>query len=258
MNWTDEQLMAYVDGELGAPLRGELEQALAGDAALRGRVEAWRVQRRRIEAALAPVLDEPVPERLSRLLAAVPAPAPAPAPAAAVIDLAAARAAREAPPPRRAAPGWWAWGGMAASLVLGVLLGQQGLGSLGAGGSPDAAVALRDGRLVAGGALDGALSRQLAGDTTAVALPLSFVDRDGAYCRAFRTAELAGLACRRDGAWAVQALAAAPASAPAAGTMRQAAAELPREVLLAVDQRIAGDALDAAAERAARDRGWQR
>ena len=40
--------------------------------------------------------------------------------------------------------------------------------------------------------------------------------------------------------------------------MRQAASPLPRAVLDAVAQRIDGAALDAAREKQARDRGWQR
>jgi hypothetical protein len=40
--------------------------------------------------------------------------------------------------------------------------------------------------------------------------------------------------------------------------VRQAASALPPAVLSAVDQRIAGDALDPVRERQARDRGWRR
>jgi anti-sigma factor RsiW len=244
MNWTDDTLMAFVDGELDAAQRAALERALVGDAALQSRVAALRAQRQRVSAAYAAVLDEPVPDRLAGLLANAPA-----APSAPVVDLGAVRAAREQRP---AMPGWAQWGGMAASVVLGVLLGWQ----FGGTGS-DAPLGVRDGRLVAGGAVDQALSTQLASVAGApVAVQLSFVDRDGAYCRTFSTAALAGLACRRDGQWAVQTLAATAVAAD--GAMRQAATSLPREVLLAVDQRIAGEALDAARERQARDQGWRR
>jgi hypothetical protein len=89
-----------------------------------------------------------------------------------------------------------------------------------------------------------------------VAVQLSFVDQGGSYCRTFSTAAVAGLACRQRGQWVLQNLAATEA-APA-GAVRQAASELPRAVLDAVDRRIAGDALDANRERQARERGWQR
>ncbi|MEO8297242.1 MAG: hypothetical protein ABI574_05485 [Burkholderiales bacterium] len=251
MNWTDDDLMAYVDGELDSARRSALEQALASDAALRDRVNTWRAQRERLAAAYHPVLDEPVPDRLAQLLA------PA-ARAAAVVDLAAVRAARSTKRP--AAPDWRQWGGLAASLVLGLALGMM----VDRGGAPsngtDSAVAMVDGRLVATGPLAQALLSQLASEPPAqatVAVQLSFVDRAGAYCRTFSTPALAGLACRQADLWAVQQVVAA--SEPASGSaMRQAATALPREVLDVVDRRVAGAVLNAAAERQARDAGWQR
>lgn len=244
MTWTDETLMAFVDGELDAAQGAELERALGGDAALQARVAALQAQRPRIAAAFAPALDEPVPDRLARLLAGETGAA-----SATVVDLAAARAART---PRRAMPGWAQWGGMAASVLLGLLLGLRWAGPGG-----DSSLDLRDGRLVAGGAIEQALSTQLAAAGPApVAVQLSFIDRAGAYCRTFSTLALAGLACRREGRWAIQTLAASEGAAE--GAMRPAATALPRAVLDAVDQRIAGAALDAAHERQARDQGWQR
>ena len=253
MSWTDEDLMAYADGQLDAPHRAALDSALAQDAALRERVAHLRVQRERVAAAFAPVLDEPMPKRLTQLLASPPA---------AVVDIAAARAARE---PRhvtstsaRSRPGSWAqWGGMAASLVAGVLLGTQ----LQRGeGPPDAVLALNAGQAVATGAVAQALNTQLASDAAAqatVAVQLTFIDKTGQVCRTFSTGRVAGLACRDDGdRWAVQQV--ATMEQAAAGAMHLAASSLPRAVLDAVDRQIAGDAFDAAAERQARERGWRR
>lgn len=261
MSWTDEALMAYVDGELDDRERARLTLALTADVALRRRVKAMKQQRRRVEAAYAPVLDEPVPDRLANLLRP-PAVAPAVPPASAlVVDLDEVRAAQA----RRQRPvsSWWQWGGMAAALVVGVLVGtqidQQGSGAglgLHDGG---------DGRLVAGGAIGQALSSQLASEPVPgapVAVQLSFVDKGGNYCRTFSTAAVAGLACRQAGQagqaaqWAVQTLAAVEAVPE--GAVRQAATALPPAVLEAVDKRIAGDALDPARERRARDEGWRR
>ena len=244
MNWTDESLMAFVDGELDAAQRAAVEHALAGDAVLQARVAKLQAQRRRVSAAYAPVLDEPVPDRLAALLAIAPS-----TPSAAVVNLGEVRAERAR---RRSIPGWAQWGGMAASLVLGVLLG-----GLLAGRGGDTSFSVRDGRLVAGAPIEQALSTQLASTSgAAVAVQLSFVDRGGAYCRTFSTAAVAGLACRRDGQWVVETLATAESTTD--GVVRQAATSLPRAVLDAVDQRIAGDALDAERERQARDRGWRR
>jgi negative regulator of sigma E activity len=240
--WSLDTLMAFIDGELDASQRAELERALAADAALRERVDRLRTQRRRVEAAFASVLDEQMPDRLSGLLA------DAPSRPANVVDIAAERGARAAS--RRAMSSWAAWGGMAASVAVGVLLGMQ------LAGRRDASIGLHDGQVTAGGAIERALSTQLAGTDAAahVAVQLSFVDRDGGYCRTFSTGSVAGLACRRDGRWAVQTLAATAGIAH--GGMRQAASPLPRAVLDAVDARIDGTVLDAQRERQARDQGW--
>jgi hypothetical protein len=112
--------------------------------------------------------------------------------------------------------------------------------------------------LIAQGALDAALTQQLAGSlgTGGPSVGISFRDRGGAYCRTFhlqQEAPLAGLACRSGDAWKLQVLAAAT---PLQGELQPAAA-MPMAVLQAVDAAIEGEPLDAAAEHAARDAGWR-
>lgn len=192
-----------------------------------------KAERRRLSAAFDGVLDEPVPDRLKALLAE---------PAPQVVDLGAVRAQR------RAMSAWAAWGGMAATLVLGTLIGTRLAPP--AGG---------DDRLVATGGIAQALERQLASAPAsasgAVAVQVSFKARDGRWCRSFSTAATAGLACREpDGAWALQQVAAV--NAPGRG-LRQAASSLPPSVLAAVDATMAGEALNADQEKAARDAGWR-
>jgi hypothetical protein len=246
MTYTNEDLMAYADGELDAERRRALDAALASDAELRARVAALRAQRERVASAYAGVSDEPVPERLRALLEA------APKASATVVDLASARA-RNAERPTARAWGWMQWGGMAASVLLGVLIGLQ----LAPRGEGDALLGERDGRLVAGPTLARALDTQLANHVQgAVTVQLSFVDKSGRYCRTFSGTGVAGLACRDPAAWALVIATPAPAQPPMA--MRQAASSLPRAVLDAVDQRIDGNALNAAQERDARDRNWKR
>ena len=104
---SEERLLAYVDGELPPAEAARIEAALAAHAGARAFVERERGMRQRLQAAFAPVMDEPVPERLMAAArgaapAAAPAttPAPAAAPAAAsaaapVIDLAAQRERRQ-------------------------------------------------------------------------------------------------------------------------------------------------------------------
>lgn len=187
-------------------------------------------ERRRLAAAFDGVLDEPVPDRLKALLAE---------PAPQVVDLGAVRAHR------RGMSNWAAWGGMAATLVLGTLIGTR----LMPPGMDEA------GRLVVTGDIDKALNTDLASNSPdVVAVQVSFKAKDGRYCRTFSTESSAGLACRQpDGAWVLKHLAALPASG---SEMRQAASSLPASVLAAMDEAIAGEALNAEQEKAARDAGW--
>jgi hypothetical protein len=106
------------------------------------------------------------------------------------------------------------------------------------------------------GEIDHALDRYLASFSPGdVAVQLSFKSKDGRWCRTFSTYASAGLACRQPGgAWALQHLAALPASGSG---MRQAASSLPPSVLAAVDATIAGEALSADQEKTARDAGWR-
>ena len=249
-----EQVMAYVDGELDAPARSAFEAALAQDAELRAAVQRERALRGALAAAYDPVLDEPVPAALQAALAAPNA----------VVDLAAARQARAT----RIAPRWQAWrwpewGAMAACLALGTAFGLWGLAPGGSG--VEEIVARRaDGTLVASGGLDRMLTSTLAADAPAsggLAVGLSFAARDGRYCRVFSIdagAATAGLACRDGAAWQLQALAPSEAASAPPGAYRQAATALPRALLPVVERLRDGEALDAAGERAARDRGWRR
>jgi len=221
----DERLIAYLDGELGAQDRAGFEAEMAADPALAAKVAQHRRLGARIAEAYAPVLDEPVPERL----------------------LALASAANQAGRRRVGLPQWAA---MAACLALGVVAGRELWPERGP-------LAAHDGALVARGGLDKTLTTQLAADGGAIRVGLSFKAGDGRYCRTFQSApdRLAGLACRRDGRWVAQTVTAwAPQSTP---DYRTAASDFPAAVLTAVEAMRAGETLDAPAERAARDRGWK-
>jgi len=220
----DERLIAYVDGELAPRDRAAFEAEMAADPALAARVAQHRRLSARLSGAYAPVLDEPVPPRLIAL----------------------ASAANDQGPRRRQLPPWAA---LAACLVLGVVAGRVLWPEPGP-------LMSRGGELVARDGLETALTRQLASEPGVVRVGLTFKGRDGRYCRTFASAadRLAGLACRRDGRWVAETTTAwTPQTATA---YRTAASATPPAVLAAVDAAIAGEALDAAAERAARDRGW--
>lgn len=226
----DETLMAYADGELDAATRADVERALAADPALAVRVSAHRALRVQVAAAFAPVLDEEVPTRLH-------------AAAAGVVDLRTVRAAR-------ARWSWPEWGALAATLLVGVLAG-----TVGQRNSADAT--LVDGTLVARGQLAEALSQQLASTApSTVKIGVSFVARDGSFCRSFVMGQGAGLACRHGDSWRLPVM--AQVAPGPEGAYRQAGSGMPAAVTDAIDARIDGAPLDAKAEQQARTRNWMR
>ena len=127
MDYSDEILMAYVDGEVDDATREAVATAAARDPALAARIAQQVALRTRIRAAYASTLGEAVPERL---IAAVRRDSGA-AEAASVTVLEQARAARQ----RRALQPWLRreWLAVAASVTLGVavglMLGRGGPGS---------------------------------------------------------------------------------------------------------------------------------
>ena len=246
MKFSDEMLMAYADGELDLVSRAEIESAIATDPELRRAIERHRALRSRLQSAYKGVLQESIPMRLSSLVT--------PPVAAPVADLAAHRASRPDAPPL-AAPKRWTlpqWSAMAAAVALGLFVGLFVMRG------PEAPYEESKAGLVARGELARALTGQLASDegAGAVRIGVSFRDRGGEFCRTFRLqqeAPLAGLACRAGDKWKLQVLAAA---APEQGDLR-GAASMPMAVLQAVDASIDGEPMDAPAEIAARDAGWQ-
>ncbi len=244
MKFSDEVLMAYADGELDPVQRAEVESAMASDPDVRRAIDRHRALALRVKAAYQGVLEEPLPAKLASL-AGKPVAAP-------VIGLRAEREARRA---QKAETALWRmpqWAAMAASLALGVMVGLFVLRG------PSAPFEETAAGLMARGELDQALTRQLAANvgTGGPQVGISFRDHGGQYCRTFHVQQgtpLAGLACRSGEEWRVHVLAAAPSRA---GGMRTAAA-MPMAVLQAVDAAIEGEPLDAAAETAARDAGWQ-
>jgi hypothetical protein len=244
MNVDDETLMAYADGELAPEQRARVEQAMRDDPRVAAAVERHRALRADVFAAFAGVLDEPVPERLQPAALAPRSPVR--------VDVLAQANAR--PLPARWA--WPRWGAIAASLAAGVLAGALGWQQLRSGGASP--IVQQGGELLARGELADALSQRLASDAPAgqLRLGLSFRTKEGEYCRSFKLGTTAGLACREDGSWRIPVL--AQDQAPEQAGYRQAGSDMPAAVLDAIDQRIAGASLDAAAERAAREHGWQR
>jgi hypothetical protein len=242
MTFSEETLMAYADNELDAQTRTAVEAAMAVDPEIARRVAQHKALRGKLRLAFDNVIDEPTPPRLVKAARGTPARE------GNVVPL------RRKAPQRRGVP---LWASIAASLVIGVIIGQAMLRSSGSTN-----VTSRDGQLLASGVLAHALSAQLASaqtDQNPVKIGVSFKSKAGDYCRTFTVHEsttLAGLACRQHDDWHVQVLAQLTPPAQGGGAYRQAGSEIPKSVLQAVDDNIAGDPLDAHAEAAARDKSW--
>ena len=226
----DEKFFAWLDGELDPAEAQCVAAAVAADPILAARAEQHRGLASGLRGAFDPLLqDAPPPPRFGE-----------------VVDLAARRELRA--PPQFGVPQWAA---MAATLVLGVVIGGPLLG-----GGDSGPVMVERGRMVAAGDLDQALDVQLASAPveSPVRVGLSFKDRAGQYCRSFSADGAAGLACRDGGQWRLESMFAAPAGQ--GGDYRMAAGEDPRLAEL-IDQRIAGEPLDAEGEAAAQKAGWR-
>ncbi len=259
MTISDELLMAYVDGELDTQARSEVERAIESDPEVARRVSRQRVLRDRLRAAFDGVLSEPVPDRL--VAAARGAPATSAREGnqeAGVIDLAQTRADRAAAQRARRRWSWPEWSAIAASVVLGAVIGHLALSQ-----RDIVPFTSADGRLVARGGLADALTNQLASTQSAdsaTRIGVSFRSKTRQYCRTFVThagGGLAGLACRESNGWTLEGLARAPAKSGGTETYATAGSSLPTAVMQTLQEQIAGEPLDAAAEAAAQKSGWR-
>ena len=250
MQFSDETLMAYADGELDADLRQRIEAAMALDPAIAERIAKHRSLRADLGAAFGGVLDEPIPDRL---LGAAKA-SPLESKSATITDLDAARAAKHRGSNPRHRWSWPEWTAIAASLVIGILAGRSALQPT----QPDLFATSADG-IVARGELSAALTDRIGGteEHAAVQIGLTFLDKRGRYCRTFTTVSAAGLACREADSWKVRALSEG-ASDSGGGEYRMAGSALPPAILAAVEQNIAGEALDREQEQAAKARDWNK
>lgn len=248
MEFIEEALMAYADGELDAATAARVEAAIGGDSRIAERIVAHRAVRARLQAAYAADLRDPVPQRL--VDAAMRSP---PSRDSSVVPLDAARKRRIGASWRPALPL-----AAAASLMLGV-----GIGFLAWHSSGPLLGENARGAVVANGRLAHALSSELSrpGARGGIDMVLSFVDKSGAYCRAFRIAGAdapAGLACRRGAQWGIDVLAPSAVDQGTDSGYRTAGSSLPPAVLQTVQSQIADQPLDRAGEIAARGRGWKK
>lgn len=237
--YDDETLMRRIDGEMPVAERDRIDAAAASDADLAARLAALRTTGAAARAAF-PIQSDARDADLARLIMASGS---APTKSAGwKLWLGQVFAPRSAV----------IWGGLAtAAFVAGLLIAPSLNGSTGFALTSDGAVA--DAGLVR--VLDTGLAADGA-DDQGRAVGLTFRNAEGRWCRTFTATQdrVAGLVCRQGEDWRLQALAPAGSSG---GEIRTASSDTPAVVLAAVDTTIAGDAVDTAAERRARDDGWR-
>jgi anti-sigma factor RsiW len=219
--FSDEDLMRFADGELDPATAARLEQAMEADGALVSRAALFIETRSAAKAALAPLIDEPVPTQLAQAVAAMVAERRI---AATVLPF----RGRQAAAPRR----WQLAIAASIAAVLGGLCGYW-LANIG-GPVPDG---LGKGLHVGGivePALDEALSAVASGQEKPLPQPgrrfraiASFRDGAEELCREFELdssdrSTIISVACRTGSQWRVTFAVAAPASdegyAPASST----------------------------------------
>ncbi len=243
MSVSEEELAAFADGELSGADKQRLAAAVEADPALAEKVARHVQLKQMLGSHYAPILDEDVPDRLADMLKPKGEGDGSGSDAAEVVDLA---SRRTDPAPLRPANdnlrrwGWIAAPALAASLALALFLPQSG-------GSDDYA----DAELA--GVLDGALVSTQAADAETRVL-LSFRDEAGEYCRAYTSSDASGIACRDDNGWAL--VSRLPGMDGQSGEYRQAGS-VQAELLAQAQEMATGPALDADAESAALEAGWQ-
>jgi hypothetical protein len=247
-----EALMAYADDELSgdqldAATRSAIAAEIANDPQVASQVQAFREQHAQLRTAFGGVLSEPVPDRL------LDAAQTTRHERATLGDLNAARVAKRE---RAKSWSWPQFSAIAASLIIGIMLGNRGLLST-------MPMRMNSGGLTAQGSLEQALTSQLTASqqpTDTVQIGLSFQIKSGEYCRTFALPaqnSIAGLACRQVDGWQVRALSNTEPGQEKSAGYRMAGSELPDSLRRIIEAQIKGEPLDADAERMARAQNWK-
>jgi len=257
MRFSDDLLTAYIHGELAEPARAAVDRAMRADPVLAARIAQHRAEdRARQEHGRSHLFSANGHKGCEDHNSASHSARAAPPCGAKVVHLNSLRPGRPVPPPQMAYSNWCRrhWLAIGAAFVFGATAGVLGWQTMGV----DPGLAMLDddnGTLVARGPLVAALDGQLASpgpSGSGVRIGVTFVARDGGYCRSFVVDTIAGLGCLSSGRWTIPVLAQGQAGAAYVdGSMP------PPAVREAIEARIVGATLDAGAERAAQQRGWR-
>jgi anti-sigma factor RsiW len=220
--FSDEVLMAYVDGELADHERIRVETALSYDPALERRLHAFRMTREHLKSAFNNVLYAPVPDHLIRAIER--------APIARRTQTKSAKTSSFSVSRRTVSRSWPLQQMAAAAAVVGVsIFGWNYLMTSPQSGREEASfdiAAFAPEGAAAPQTLAAVLERQSSGvswehrkSPVKIQPLLTFAATDGRYCREFlmsgAVSQVMGLACRSDeGVWNVEALGKVAAISP--------------------------------------------
>ena len=229
----EEQFFAWLDGELDEREAAEVEARVAASPELTAKADAHRAMAQGLRRGFSPALEGIKPPQFE---------------SAQVVEFGARTGDSHS---RRRSFGLPQWVAMAATLVLGLVVGNFVGGDR--GGSP---VAIDDGRMVAAAALDRSLDTALASAPVegSTRIGLTFRNAQGQLCRSFQEGAASGLACRDGEQWRIAGL--FQGAEGQSSDYRMAAGQDPRLAEL-IAQTIAGEPFDKAQEQAARESGWR-
>jgi hypothetical protein len=240
--WSDEQISAFLDGELDPADFEAMLHDVETDPAVAARVRRMSEATKAFVKASLSIDDEPMSEGLTRALAAPPT--------AKVIPFRGRSFAATVMEHRAIAAGlvcaFAAW-----SMFSVIAPGRDGLSDTG-------------GMVVATSPLHRALETGATGDLVTISASetmtprLTFARADGDFCRQFdvtsRDGVMSAIACRDGGVWRTEV--AVYGQALPGGEYVTASGEKAAPLEAFIDRSIAGDPLDAAAEKAAIASSW--
>ncbi len=254
----DEELIAFMGGDMEEIRSAEIEAAINADPALADRAEALAErmhgsgeQDELVRAAFSPILDAPIPEAITAAVDIEPK-------GAEILSFAAAKAKKSNAPQRSSTWAWPQFGAMAASLAIGLIAGPALLGGGGSGDASGALVVASANGATVPGALGAVLDTAASGDSVELAslgtakVDISFRNLDQNLCRQVNVTDGGSssdiLACREGSTWRVEAYG---QRAGDVTEVRTASGEASPAVLAAVDSMIDSDPLVGGEEEAA-------
>ena len=239
MAFTDEQLSAYLDGELTADERRQIDEALESDPGLFERLARLKTVDNVLNETLSDIANDPVSDRLIGIIQADRDNA-----ANNIISLERLRSFKAFQTPLA----------MAAAAAFGLFIGTQFMNT----SQTIPQTGLFAGHVASDSTLHDALERTPSQSEYAGITPLlTFQSVDGDVCREVTSKSERALACRSNGSWVVLAVTHEPdTNAPETYATASANASIVFDVLS--EQMMDGAALSADAEQDLIDRNWSK